>query len=199
MISELLGENLFMSLKNQRAAFKQYDEEKKNLEEAKKRAKEQYDREVTNFKNNSSNFGNLGLSRDIFDEKDNIRGDVLKQNYKIISDRRKNLDARILKAQGWSEEESRIASDAISLMDSPLKNITELRSKINNTSEDDYGDEEGKKLQQQALDRLLEVRSAAEERAAGLKGTQLEGSANADLQAIKSLVGRFEKENEEEM
>ena len=199
MISELLGENLFMSLKNQRAAFKQYDEEKKNLEEAKKRAKEQYDREVTNFKNNSSNFGNLGLSRDIFDEKDNIRGDVLKQNYKIISDRRKNLDARILKAQGWSEEESRIASDAISLMDSPLKNITELRSKINNTSEDDYGDEEGKKLQKQALERLLEVQSAAEERAASLKGTQLEGSANADLQAIKSLVGRFEKENEEEM
>ena len=199
MFSELLKENLSMALENQRVAFEQYEKEKPKLEEAKKRAKEQYDREVTNFKNNSSNFGNLGLNRDIFDEKDNIRGDVLKQNYKIISNRRKDLDARILKSQGWSEEESRIASDAISLMDSPLKNITELRSKINNTSEDDYEDEEGKKLQKEALNKLLEVQSAAEERAAGLKGTQLEGSANEDLKAIKSLVSKFEKDSEGEL
>lgn len=199
MVSGLLGENLSMTLENQRAAIEQYEKEKPKLEEAQKRAKEQYNNAVADFKKNSSNFGNLGLSRDIIDEKGNIKGDVLERNYGIIQERRKNLDARILKGQGWSEEESRIASDAISLMDSPLKNITELRSKINNTSEDDYDDEEGKKLQKQALDRLLEVQSAAEERAASLKGTQLEGSANADLQAIKSLVGRFEKENEEEI
>ena len=199
MVSGLLGENLSMTLENQRVAFEQYEKEKPKLEEAQKRAREQYNNAVADFKKNSSNFGNLGLSRDIIDEKGNIKGDVLERNYGIIQERRKNLDARILKGQGWSEEESRIASDAISLMDSPLKNITELRSKINNTSEDDYDDEEGKKLQKQALDRLLEVQSAAEERAAGLKGTQLESSANADLQAIKSLVGRFEKENEEEM
>lgn len=199
MVSGLLGENLSMTLENQRAAIEQYEKEKPKLEEAQKRAREQYNNAVADFKKNSSNFGNLGLSRDIIDEKGNIKGDVLERNYGIIQERRKNLDARILKGQGWSEEESRIASDAISLMDSPLKNITELRSKINNTSEDDYDDEEGKKLQKQALDRLLEVQSAAEERAADLKGTQLESSANADLQAIKSLVGRFEKENEEEM
>lgn len=199
MVSGLLGENLSMTLENQRVAFEQYEKEKPKLEEAQKRAREQYNNAVADFKKNSSNFGNLGLSRDIIDEKGNIKGDVLERNYGIIQERRKNLDAKILKGQGWSEEESRIASDAISLMDSPLKNITELRSKINNTSEDDYEDEEGKKLQKQALDRLLEVQSAAEERAASLKGTQLEGSASADLQAIKSLVGRFEKENEEEM